>query len=434
MKLTYLKHTQNYNNMFKGIINVLIALSLVILSSTALNAQSHRTCATTDYTNNQIAKNPALRNILEQQELAIKNWTKNASKDNSVITIPVIFHVIYNSDPNTNISDAQILSQITILNDDYARLNSDTFKTPDMFKGVAANSGIQFCIAHQDPNGDWTNGITRTQTTKTQFDVDVNDAKYDSQGGKDSWNTSLYLNVWIVPELVSQGFTGILGYAQLPGGAAATDGVVVGYNYIGNIGAAQHPFNKGRTLTHEAGHYFNLRHIWGDDGNGCSGSDYVQDTPNQASENYGCPTHPSKTCSNDGDMFQNFMDYTNDACMNLFTEGQVTRMRAAINTSRASLITSGMCKANTLDSRKDKVEFNIYPNPANKKIHIQSSDRTDNIEIKIIDITGKTVFVNNYKNMEATIIINTSELSDGIYFIKISNTETTKVQKLIIQQ
>lgn len=418
--------------MNKHIINLLIALSIVIISITDINAQN-RTCGTTDYTNNQIKNNPELKARLEQQEIAIKNWIKNAHKDNSIITIPVVFHVLYNNDVNTNISDAQIYSQIKILNDDYSRLNSDTFKTPDIFKGVAASAGIQFCVAHQDPDGNWTNGITRTQTTKTQFDADINDAKYDSKGGKDAWNTSLYLNLWIVPEIISQGFSGVLGYAQFPVGAAATDGVVVGYNYIGNTGAAEYPFNKGRTLTHEIGHYLNLYHIWGDDGYSCTGSDYIQDTPNQASENYGCPTHPSATCSNNGDMFQNYMDYTNDACMNLFTTGQVERMRAAINTSRASLITSGMCQATGIDNN-NKLEFNIYPNPANKKIHIQTSDITDNIEIKIIDITGKIVFINTYINIEPTTIINTSELSDGIYFIKISSAKFAKVKKLIIQQ
>ncbi len=419
--------------MIKGIINLIITISLVIFSNMTTFAQD-RTCGTTDYTNNQIANNPELKLRLEQQEVAIKNWLKNAKKDNSTITIPVIFHVLYNSNASTNISDAQIYSQIEILNNDYSRQNSDTSRTPDIFKSVAANAGIQFCIAHQDPNGDWTDGITRTQTSKTQFDADINEAKFDSQGGKDAWNTSLYLNIWIVPEIISQGLSGVLGYAQFPGGAASTDGVVVGFNYIGNIGAAAYPFNKGRTLTHEIGHYLNLHHIWGDDGNSCTGSDYVQDTPNQASENYGCPTHPSVSCNNDGDMFQNYMDYTNDICMNLFTLGQVERMRAAINTSRASLMTSGMCQANAIDNRKDELEFNIYPNPANKKIHIQSSDKTDNIEINIIDITGKTVFTNNYKNMESTTIINTSELSDGIYFIKISNSTATKIKKLIIQQ
>ncbi len=403
-------------------------LLLLILSTTITKAQSVRNCGTTEYTNHQISTIPGLSQKYEEQETAIRNWIKKGTKDNSVIIVPVIFHVLYNNN-STNISDAQIASQIDILNDDYARQNTDTFRTPSLFKGVASSVGIQFCVAHQDPSGNWTNGITRTQTAVTQFDLYTNNAKYTSQGGHDAWNTSLYLNIWVVPEIVAGGMSGILGYAQMPGGAAATDGVVVGYNYVGNIGTAQYPFNKGRTLTHEVGHYFNLRHIWADDGGSCSGTDYVNDTPNQSDKNFGCPSHPHKSCNNDGDMFQNYMDYTNDACMNLFTKGQGERMIAAINTSRASLKTSGMCQANYMKSI-EKDLFNISPNPVTNNLNI--SINNNNIsEINILDITGKIVL--STSSSKKTISINTSDIKNGVYLIQVKNEEKVSIKKVIIQ-
>ncbi|MEM7041014.1 MAG: zinc metalloprotease, partial [Bacteroidota bacterium] len=221
--------------------------------------------------------------------------------------------------------------------EDFRRNNADRQNTPSAFTGVAADSEIEFCLATTDPNGNPTNGITRTFTNSTSFSA--NDAmKFQSSGGKDAWPTGQYLNMWVC----NLG-GGLLGYAQFPGsGSASTDGVVVGYNYFGNTGAVSAPFNKGRTTTHEVGHWLNLRHIWGDAN---CGNDFVSDTPTQQSDNSGCPNHPLPSCGNSGDMFMNYMDYTNDACMNLFTEGQKDRMRAVVGPGgfRSSLLSSLGC-------------------------------------------------------------------------------------------
>ena len=161
----------------------------------------------------------------------------NQNQLRAVITIPVVVHVIYNT-TTQNISDAQIQSQITVLNNDFRRTNADqTTLWPQ-----AADSEIQFCLVNVDPNGLSTTGITRTQTSVTSFST--NDAmKFSAQGGKDAWNTSKYLNIW-----VCNIGGGILGYAQFPGGgSASTDGVVIGFNYFGTTGTATAPFNKGRT-------------------------------------------------------------------------------------------------------------------------------------------------------------------------------------------
>ncbi len=255
----------------------------------------------------------------------------NQNQLRAVITIPVVVHVIYNT-TTQNISDAQIQSQITVLNQDFRRTNADqTTLWPQ-----AADSEIQFCLANVDPNGLSTTGITRTQTSVTSFST--NDAmKFSTQGGKDAWNTSKYLNIW-----VCNIGGGILGYAQFPGGgSASTDGVVIGFNYFGTTGTATAPFNKGRTATHEVGHWLNLRHIWGD--GPCGTDDFVTDTPESDAANYGCATgHVS--CGT-VDMVQNYMDYSDDACMNLFTAGQKARMQAVFATGglRVGLLSSNGC-------------------------------------------------------------------------------------------
>jgi hypothetical protein len=262
--------------------------------------------------------------------------------ERALVTIPVVVHVVWNTAAE-NISEAQILSQIAVLNADFRRLNTDVSGVPSAF--TAADANIEFCLATVDPNGNVTTGINRVQTATTAFGTN-DQVKSSTTGGANAWDRNRYLNLWVCD--ISGG---ILGYAQFPGGSAATDGVVIDYQYYGTTGTATAPFNKGRTGTHEVGHWLNLYHIWGDDGTGCTGTDNVADTPNQADENYGCPVFPAVSCSNgpNGDMFMNYMDYTDDACMFMFSNGQATRMQAlfAAGGTRASLLTSNGCGSGT---------------------------------------------------------------------------------------
>ena len=300
---------------------------------------SQRNCGTMQYHQQMLDEDPSLFQKMQNQELQIQQWILNNSgiENTSVITIPVVVHVVYYNNTE-NISDNQIFSQIDILNEDFRRLNSDTINTPTAFSSVAADCEIEFCLAKKDPNGNITTGITRTSTNQSSFSTNDN-VKYTSSGGQDAWNTTNYLNIWVCD--LSQG---LLGYAQFPGGNVDEDGIVVDYQYFGNIGTATSPYNLGRTATHEVGHWLNLSHIWGD--SNC-GDDYCNDTPEQETSNRGCPSFPSTSlCSGNGqfgDMFQNYMDYTNDNCMNLFTQDQKLRMLAAINTSRQGLLTSNSC-------------------------------------------------------------------------------------------
>ena len=253
-----------------------------------------------------------------------------------VTRIPVVVHVIWNTAAQ-NISDAQIASQIDVLNRDYRRTNPDVGNTPAVFLPLTADARIEFFLATVDPNGAQTTGIDRRQTTFASFSD--NDAiKSASTGGADAWPADRYLNIWTAPRLTSA-IGDLLGYAQFPGGAAATDGVVILHSAFGTVGTAAPPFHLGRTSTHEIGHWLNLNHIWGDDGTGCSGTDNVADTPNQGGFNAGTPAFPHVSCSNgpNGDMFMNYMDYVDDPAMFMFTAGQVARMQAALDGPRSTI-------------------------------------------------------------------------------------------------
>ena len=249
-----------------------------------------------------------------------------------VTVIPVVVHVVYNGAAQ-NISDDQIRSQIDVLNRDFRKTNPDVSSTPVPFQPLAADARVEFELATTDPAGNPTNGITRTSTTVSGFSDD-NKVKQNATGGADAWSRDNYLNLWACRLSGT-----LLGYAQFPGGPPATDGVVIRDTAFGTTGTAAAPFNLGRTATHEIGHWLNLRHIWGDDGNGCSGDDFVADTPNCAGSNPGTPSFPHISCSNgpNGDMFMNYMDYTDDVAMFMFTAGQVTRMQASLDGDRPTL-------------------------------------------------------------------------------------------------
>lgn len=283
-----------------------------------------RNCASHEVLERKLKENPGLASTLEDIEAHARSFTsaKNGNGGGKpgdgggstptpyigTVTIPVIVNVIYNT-AEQNISDAQIASQIKVLTEDFTKANTDVNNAPDEFAGLAANTEVQFTLAK----------VNRKSSTRTEWGTN-DDMKYTSRGGIDVEDPAHYLNIW-----VCNIGGGILGYAQFPGGSAATDGVVVGPQFFGNTGYLRAPFDKGRTATHEVGHWLNLRHIWGD--GRCRQDDYVADTPASDRSNYGCPAYPTLHCQSN-DMTMNYMDYTDDACMYMFSNGQKDRMRA----------------------------------------------------------------------------------------------------------
>ena len=304
-----------------------------------LGAVNREKCGTMEYLETLYQQDPAYKERMKHlEEYARKYISEHPHEKDSrgVIIIPCVVHVVWNT-PIQNISDDQVLSQIDVLNNDFRRWNADTVNTPAPFKPLGADCMIEFRIARRDPNNSPTLGITRTQTSIVEFGQS-SAVKFTSQGGHDAWDRDKYLNLWAC----NLG-AGLLGYATFPGGNPQTDGVVIGYNYFGTVGTLSPPFHKGRTATHEVGHWLWLYHIWGDDGGSCAVDDNVADTPLQGGEIYGCPSYPRlDNCSpvSPGIMFMNYMDYSDDACMNIFTWGQLDRMNAAINGPRLPLQTS----------------------------------------------------------------------------------------------
>lgn len=312
-------------------------LILIILLFSTMSIAQNR-CGTTVNTQHMMQTIPEFATAKTKVNIQTKQWiANNTPNTKTTITIPVVVHVVWNTN-NQNISDAQIQSQIEVLNADFSRTNIDAINTPSVWQNIAADCNINFCLATIDPNGNTTTGITRTQTTESSFSMIGDPVKSTADGGVDPWPQDDYLNIWVC-KLTG----GILGYATPPSGwNNPNDGVVIGYNYFGLTSSSQ--YGKGRTATHEIGHWLNLEHIWGD--NYC-GDDLVNDTPEHEQDNYGCPSFPkSSSCTGtgaNGEMFMNYMDYTNDACMNLFTEGQKTRMIAAINQYRSNLLNHNLC-------------------------------------------------------------------------------------------
>ena len=283
----------------------------------------HRSCGTMASHMLLLETHPSYRATLERLESATTRRRELAvpDKDIPVVTVKTVVNVVYKTDEQ-NVSDAQIASQIKALSRDFRANNTDKSQTPAPWKGLVSDTRIEFKLVK----------VTRTKTAKAAFASD-NGVKKAATGGIPPYQPKTHLNLWVC---ALSG--GLLGYAQFPGGPVSTDGVVINYRAFGTIGTAQAPFNKGRTATHEVGHYFNLRHIWADTPD-CSGSDMVADTPNCAGPNFGTPAWPVITCGNgpNGDMFMNYMDYTDDKAMFMFTAQQVVRMRAALDTVRSGL-------------------------------------------------------------------------------------------------
>ncbi|NCG30632.1 MAG: T9SS type A sorting domain-containing protein [Bacteroidetes bacterium] len=340
---------------------------------------------------------------------AFETWTlESSARGDTIMFIPVVVHVIYRHDVQ-NISYDQIKSQIDVLNRDFNWAGGDHGKIPEVFRSLGQACRIQFRLADRDPHGNFTHGITRKQT-------DIEDigsqAIYhrSSKGGTDPWSQPHYLNIWVC-ELEGNA----IGFSILPSNnMSERDGVVMDPNAFGTTGTVRPPYNGGRTLVHEVGHYLGLRHPWGKgDGGGCSTTDHMSDTPKQEKENFGCETFPHFSCGGqtDGDMFMNFMDYANDSCMLPFTKQQVQFMRLVLRRNRAALFHSdgytGLSKMNERSLR-------IYPNPANDRLQIEFLHHDQLVNVWSVE--GKLMKV--LRASASITEFDISNLESGMYFLE----------------
>jgi len=354
--------------------------------------------------------------------------TSFTSQSNSLsaertITIPVVVHVVHNQ-PVENITDIQIKSQIDALNADFSRTNNDFNKVPSVFAKVSANTNIRFELAKVDPMGRPTTGIIHKKSTRMMW-TDDDKIKSVANGGSTTWDSRSYLNIWVCNTV-----PGLTGYATFPGADRTIDGIVVRYDAFGTTGKVVAPFNKGRTLTHEVGHWMGLKHLWGDQQ---CGDDGIQDTPKQRGGNSGDPVFPRVTACNsskEGEMFMNFMDFTNDASMGMFTEGQKRVMRSQFETgsARASLLQSkGLAEAWNANITPEVLTVNtkdlvVYPNPVQSstmKVLVNLPYDNNGRHYAIIASNGQIVKRGHMDQLEEDVDI--AGLAPGIYQIRLTD-------------
>jgi hypothetical protein len=405
----------------------------ILLFLLHIEASGQRVCGSADYAKNQV--------LISSRPIqpVVSNAAARDTLPNETIIIPVVVHVLYNN-PAQNISDAQIFSQLKSLNEDFRRLNQDASQTPDAFKQLAADTRISFCLAQLNPQNKPTSGIIRKYTHQSSFSM--NDGmKFSSSGGDDAWDSNSYLNIWVCN---LSGNT--LGYSSFPDVPSQKDGVVIQYDVFGTTPNVRSIFNKGRTTTHEVGHWLGLKHIWGD--NAC-GNDDIDDTPQQSGNNYNCPSFPRiSTCSPNanGDMFMNYMDYTNDECMNMFTYGQAKKMRAlfSLNGSKNTFLYSNKSDSNSvsgsalpntsennINNNKPLPNISIYPNPVGQFLNLMPTNGfvLNGKSATILNVSGSVLLQKKLSSNNDRLDL--SGLSKGIYFLHISDGKEKTVLKLI---
>ena len=323
-------------------------------------------CGTMPRLNAKFERDPSLKTKFELQRTAFnqqlqevlnnKRLNDDGQNNRLIGTIPIVFHIVL-PDPSV-VTDAQILAQLDTLNMDYFGVNGDSVKIPSWFKPLFGKSGIQFCLAQRTPEGEISTGIDRVVTKQASFSNTTDGVKHASLGGRDIWDGNRYYNVWVTTLS-----NGIVGYGTFPDDNQPEEqGVVIDYRSL--PGGSFTGFNTGKTLTHETGHYFNLYHIWGDDNGACTGSDFVDDTPNQANSTSGCFTGirtDNCTTGGNGIMYENYMDYSNDNCLIMFTLQQVTRMESALSVYRSSLLSSNACQPVTLRNYDAQLQAIVQP-------------------------------------------------------------------------
>jgi hypothetical protein len=416
---------------------LLLAVTLFLVTANKIFAQ--RTCASFEHLQEQMKNDPAFAAKIIEAEKNYDKFRQNISRQNgrppALLTIPVVVHVVY-STPEQNISDAQVQSQIDVLNEDFTASNPDYNNYDAGYTAVKGDAGIRFCVAQ----------IRHVATGKKSFGAN-DQVKRTKQGGDDAVDPEHTLNIWVCN--LGQN---LLGYAQFPGGPANTFGIVILYSAFGrgsqyNLLAA---YNLGRTATHEIGHCLGLRHIWGD---ATCGNDLVDDTPLHNAANFGCPGvgHLSTCTGTPLEMWMDYMDYTDDRCMYFFSDGQVARANFFISTDpqlqtivNSTACTSGPGNNKLITSnspvinstRIGKGDFAVFPTITSGYINIElNAAKNGLVEINIYNQSGIMMVKKNTVVTEGmnTNSMDISALSNGVYILALSQSGQRSVKKLIVQ-
>src|SRR6266487_399199 len=381
---------------------------------------AQRECRSFEYQQQLIQNDPSLKTSRQAIEDFVFNKKLNQGSSLAriagvkTITIPVIIHILYHY-PGENISDDLVRSQIAALNRDYRKLNPDTTKIPGEFKSLAADCGIEFKLATVDSAGHASTGIIHKYTPVTRWTID-DKIKFSSEMGDDAWNANSYLNIWV-------GTIDLNGYSSSPGDPANKDGIVISNTAFGITNSGN--YGKGRTAVHEVGHWLGLRHLWGD---ADCGDDGIADTPKQETFTNGCPSEIRPSCDNspNGIMYMDYMDFTNDDCLVMFTEGQKQKMRTLFEPGgpRYSILSSNGLGVPTTeqiplqDTPPRWLHVKIYPDPAATEltVNLEFDERWVGKELQVINVSGQI-------EIKQTIIskihkLDISKLKPGLYFIR----------------
>lgn len=388
-----------------------------------LHAQQH--CISHEIMEESLSKNPFLKAQRQIWENQFSEGVDQVFINRSNIIIPVVVHVVYFNDEE-NISEERIQSQIARLNLDFSASNNDLNKVPNAFSHLIANTGIQFCLANKDPEGNSSTGIVRVHTSLDRIGTRIGpggkrNVFYEELEGSEIWDSERYLNIYVCD------LGDIGGYASAPFTAVPQeDAVVVNVRYFGTNNHPQ--FGKGRVCTHEVGHFFDLNHTWGSKTD-CSDDDGIADTPRQMGPYFGCPSHPQASCGSQ-DLFMNFMDYVDDSCMIMFTGGQKLRMLSALSGPRSQLLNSTNCTDPDTSSINNGIK--VFPNPVGSgPVIVQSTDRSDLIQSwELYSISGKLISGSSGSKTYLT-SIEVAHLPVSIYILHVKTLKTSSVYKIL---